>query len=65
MPCSIPPSNLALFIAKYLAKLEAFIIAKIYEEVNKIIERLMGQVCPPVEEIEKLMNGDASGRVNR
>jgi len=46
MPCSIPPSNLALFIAKYLAKLEAFIIAKIYEEVNKIIERLMGQVCP-------------------
>jgi hypothetical protein len=55
MPCSIPPSNLALFIAKYLAKLEAYVIAKIYEEVNKIIEKLMGQVCPPVEEIEKLL----------
>ena len=55
MPCSIPPSQLALFIAKYLAKLEAYVIAKIYEEVNKIIEKLMGQVCPPVEEIEKLL----------
>tara|TARA_R110002050_G_scaffold45446_3_gene107624 strand:+ start:458 stop:1279 length:822 start_codon:yes stop_codon:yes gene_type:complete len=55
MPCSIPPSNLALFIAKYLAKLEAYVISKIYEEVNKIIERLMGQVCPPVEEIKKIL----------
>jgi len=55
MPCSIPPSNLALFIAKYLAKLEAYIISKVYEEVNKIIERLMGQICPPVEEIKKIL----------
>ena len=55
MPCSIPPSQIALFIAKYLAKLEAHIIAKIYEEVNKIIEKLMGQICPPVKEIEKIL----------
>lgn len=55
MPCSIPPSNLAAFIAKYLAKLEAMVIAKVYEEVNKIIEKLLGQVCPPVEEIKKLL----------
>jgi len=55
MPCSIPPSNLALFIAQYLAKLEAFIIAKVYEEINKIIEQLLGQVCPPVEEIKKIL----------
>ena len=55
MPCSIPPSQIALFIAKYLAKLEAYVIAKIYEEVNKIIEKLMGQICPPVEEIEKIL----------
>lgn len=55
MPCSIPPSNLAAFVAQYLAKLEAFIIAKVYEEVNKIIEKLMGQACPPVEELKKLL----------
>lgn len=55
MPCSIPPSNLALFIAKYLAKLEAYVIAKVYEEVNKIIEKLLGQVCPPVDEIKKIL----------
>lgn len=55
MPCSIPPSELAAFIAKYLAKLEAYVISKVYEEVNKIIEQLLGQVCPPVEEIERLL----------
>ena len=55
MPCSIPPSNLALFIAQYLAKLEAFVIAKVYEEINKIIEQLLGQVCPPVDEIKKIL----------
>jgi len=55
MPCSIPPSNLAAFIAKYLAKLEAYVIAKVYEEVNKIIEQLLGQVCPPVEELKRLV----------
>lgn len=55
MPCSIPPSNLALFIANYLAKLEAHVIAKVYEEVNKIVEQLIGQVCPPVEEIKKIL----------
>ena len=54
MPCSIPPSNLAAFIAQYLGKLEAFVIAKVYEEVNKIIEKIMGQTCPPVEELKKL-----------
>lgn len=55
MPCTIPPSNLALFVAKYLARLEAYIIAKVYEEVNKIIEQIMGQQCPPVEELKKLL----------
>lgn len=55
MPCSIPPSNLALFIAKYLAKLEAYVIAKVYEEVNTIIEKLIGQTCPPVEEIKRIL----------
>ena len=55
MPCSIPPSNLALFIAQYLAKLEAFVIAKVYEEINKIIEQLLGQVCPPVDEIKRIL----------
>lgn len=55
MPCSIPPSALAEFIAKYLAKAEAYVISKVYEEVNKIIEKLSGQVCPPVEEIKKIL----------
>jgi len=55
MPCSIPPSNLAAFVAKYLAKLEAYVIAKVYEEVNKVVEQLMGQVCPPVDELKKLL----------
>ena len=55
MPCSIPPSSLAEFIAKYLAKLQAYVISKVYEEVNKIIEKLAGQVCPPVDEIKKIL----------
>lgn len=55
MPCSIPPSNLALFIAKYLAKLEAYVIAKVYEEVNAIVEKLIDQTCPPVEEIKRIL----------
>lgn len=55
MPCSIPPSQIALFIANYLAKLEARVIAKVYEEVNKIIEKIMNQTCPPVEELKRLL----------
>ena len=55
MPCSIPPSNLAAFIARYLAQLEAIVIAKVYEEVNKIIEKLLNQACPPVEELKKIL----------
>ena len=55
MPCSIPPSNLAAFVAKYLAKLEAYVIAKVYEEVNKITEQIMGQTCPPVSELQRLL----------
>ena len=55
MPCSIPPSNLALFIAKYLAKLEAYVVAKVYEEVNNIVEKLIDQTCPPVEEIKRIL----------
>ena len=55
MPCSIPPSNLAAFIARYLAQLEAIVIAKVYEEVNKIIEKLLNQTCPPVEELKRIL----------
>ena len=55
MPCSIPPSELSAFIAKLLAKAEAYVINKVNEEINKIIEKLMGQICPPVEEIEKIL----------
>lgn len=55
MPCSIPPSNLAAFIARYLAQLEAIVIAKIYEEVNKIIEKLLNQSCPPFEELKRIL----------
>ena len=55
MPCSIPPSNLAAFIARYLAQLEAIVIAKVYEEVNKIIEKLLNQACPPVEELKRIL----------
>lgn len=55
MPCRVPPSELSTFIAKMLAKAEAFVINKVNEEVNKIIENLLGQVCPPVEEIERML----------
>lgn len=55
MPCSIPPSQLAVFIANFLAKLEARVVAKVYEEVNKIIEKIMNQTCPPVEELKRLL----------
>ena len=55
MPCSIPPSNLAAFIARYLAQLEAIVIAKVYEEVNKIIEKLLNQTCPSVEELKRIL----------
>ena len=55
MPCRVPPSQLAAFIAKLLAKAEAFVIKKVNEEVNKIVEQILGQTCPPVEEIEKIL----------
>ena len=55
MPCRVPPSELSAFIAKLLAKAEAFVINKVNEEVNKIIEKLLGQACPPVEEIERIL----------
>lgn len=55
MPCSIPPSKLSEFIAKYLGQLEAAVYAKILEEVSKIQQRLLGSICPPVDEIEKIL----------
>jgi len=55
MPCSIPPSQLTNFIAKMLGKAEAYVIKKVNEEINKIVEQLLGQVCPPVEEIERIL----------
>ena len=55
MPCRVPPSELSAFIAKLLAKAEAFVINKVNEEVNKIREKLLGQICPPVDEIERLL----------
>ena len=55
MPCSIPPSKLSEFIAKFLGKLEAAIWARVLEEVAKIQQRLLGSICPPVEEIEKIL----------
>ena len=55
MPCRVPPSELSAFIAKLLAKAEAYVINKVNEEVNIIIEKLLGQVCPPVEEIERIL----------
>ena len=55
MPCRVPPSELSAFIAQLLGKAEAFVINKVNEEVNKIREELLGQVCPPVEEIERIL----------
>lgn len=55
MPCSIPPSQIAAFIAKMLGKAEAYVVNRVMEEVNKIIQQLLGDVCPPVEEIKKLL----------
>ena len=55
MPCSIPPSQIAAFIAKMLGKAEAYVVNRVMEEVNKIIQKLLGDICPPVEEIKKLL----------
>jgi hypothetical protein len=48
-------SKLAEFVAQNLGKLQAMAIAKVQEEVQKIIDKLKNQ-CPPVEELEKLNN---------
>jgi len=55
MPCSIPPSKLAEFIAKFLGQLEARVYALVLKEVSKIQQKLLGSICPPVEEIEKIL----------
>ena len=55
MPCSIPPSKLTDFIAKFLGKLESIIYARVLEEVSKIQQKLLGALCPPVDEIEKML----------
>jgi hypothetical protein len=55
MPCSIPPSKLAEFIAKFLGQLESRVYALVLKEVSKIQQKLLGSICPPVEEIEKIL----------
>ena len=55
MPCSIPPSKLAEFIAKFLGQLEARVYALVLKEVSKIQQKLLGSICPPVKEIEKIL----------
>lgn len=55
MPCSIPPSLLAEFIAAQLAKLQAKIMAKVQEKVSEIQQKLLGDFCPPVDEIKRLL----------
>jgi len=55
MPCSIPASQLSAWIAQQIGKARAFVIGKVTEEVNKITEKLSGEICPPVEELEKIL----------
>ena len=55
MPCSIPASQLSAWIAQQIAKARAFVIGKVMEEVNKILEQLRADICPPVEELEKIL----------
>lgn len=55
MPCSIPPSLLAQFIANQLAKLQANVMAKVQEKVAEIQQKLLGDFCPPVDEIKRLL----------
>ena len=55
MPCSIPPSQLAAFVASLLGQLEGKVMARVLSEVQKIIAKLRGSVCPPVEELKKII----------
>ena len=55
MPCSIPPSKLAEFVAKFLGQLESRVYALVLKEVSKIQQQLLGSICPPVAEIEKIL----------
>ena len=55
MPCSIPPSQLTAFIAKLLGKLEGKIMARVQVEVAKIQQKLLGSICPPVDELKKFL----------
>lgn len=55
MPCSIPPSLLAEFIAAQLARIEGIVIAKIYEKVAEIRQKLLAGLCPVVDEIKRLL----------
>ena len=55
MPCSIPPSQLAAFVASLLGQLEGKVMARVLSEVQKIIAKLRGNICPPVEELKKII----------
>ena len=55
MPCSIPPSQLAAFVAKLLGDLEGTVMGRVLAEVQKIIASLRGNVCPPVEELKRII----------
>ena len=55
MPCSIPPSQLAAFVARLLGNLEGKVMGRVLAEVQKIIASLRGDICPPVDELKKLI----------
>tara|TARA_B100000963_G_scaffold349387_1_gene358376 strand:+ start:4286 stop:5125 length:840 start_codon:yes stop_codon:yes gene_type:complete len=54
MPCSIPPSQLAAFVAQLLGKLEGMVMARVLAEIQKILNKLRG-VCPDIPELKKIL----------
>jgi len=54
MPCGIPQSLLANFIAQLVGKLEGMIMAKVQELVAQVMQELQG-ICPDLSRLKEIL----------
>lgn len=55
MPCSIPPSQLAAFVARLLGNLEGKVMGRVLAEVQRVESSLSSDECPSVSELKRLI----------
>ena len=55
MPCTIPPSQLGLFIGKLIGKLEGLIMAQVTKLIAKVLQELLGNFCPDLSILENIL----------